>query len=157
MTRCWISQGYLWRFLGYPWDIPNKGRIQKIRKPGMGYPNISFPKLVNDKCRVSFFVLRYLSLSHPILITIQFSTMQLVAQKSCLAQPNNSYILLPITIHHAHSVHRAHVYLHLLCAWYLVFGSRITMFIVFGSLSFWFSENQMSEIQVLNEKLLLSL
>jgi hypothetical protein len=42
------------------------------------------PKLMNDRCRVSFFVLGYLSLSHSILVLnlpIHFSVMQLVARK----------------------------------------------------------------------------
>ncbi len=46
---------------------------------------------MNDKCRISFFVLGYLSLFHPILVPIRFSAMQLVARKSCLAQPNDCY------------------------------------------------------------------
>ena len=56
------------------------------------------PKLMKDKCRISFFVLGYLSLSHPILVPILFSAMQLVARKSCLAQPNDCHISLP-TVH----------------------------------------------------------
>jgi hypothetical protein len=60
---------------------------------------MGYSKLMNDKCRVSFFVLGYLSLSHPILVPIQISAMQLVSQKSCLAQrwpqPNDCYISLP--------------------------------------------------------------
>ncbi len=67
---------------------------------------------LNDKCRVSFFVLGYhsKSLSHPmipILVPIRFSAMQLVARKFCLAQPNVCYISLPT----AHAVHRAQQYL----------------------------------------------
>jgi hypothetical protein len=71
MTRCCISQGYLLRFLGYPKtrkDIPKSENLEW-----------DIPKLMNDKCRVSFFVLGYLSLSHPILVPIWFSAMQLVA------------------------------------------------------------------------------
>jgi hypothetical protein len=67
--------------LGYPEsrnDIPKSENLE-----------CDIPKLMNDKCRVSFFVLGYLSLSHPILVVIWYSAMQLVAQKSCLAQPND--------------------------------------------------------------------
>jgi hypothetical protein len=91
MTRCWISQGYLLRFLGYPGsrkDIPKSENLKW-----------DIPKLqgiFRCKCRVSFVVLGYLSLPHPILVQVPilFSTMQLVARKSCQAQPNDCYILL---------------------------------------------------------------
>jgi hypothetical protein len=99
MTRCWISQGYLLRF----WDIPRISQIRKIRNAMIGYlksmkeilksENLEWdiPTIMNDKSRVSFFVLGYLSLSHPILAPKLFSRMQLVCLKSCLAQPNVSF------------------------------------------------------------------
>jgi hypothetical protein len=71
--------------------------------------DIPKPWPMNDKLRVSFFVLGYLSLSHPILVLIWFSTMQLVARKSCLAQNNDldCYILPPT----AHAVHQGQIIL----------------------------------------------
>jgi hypothetical protein len=92
------------RFLGYPRDIPNQ--VSDIPKS----ENLEWdiPKLMNDKCRVSFYVLGYLSLSNPILVPILFSAMQLVARKSCLAQPNDCYISLPTV----HTPFTKHVYIY---------------------------------------------
>jgi hypothetical protein len=82
--------------LGYLRDRPGigQGNDQVLDIPGvsfevfgisLGYPKTrkdipksenlewDIPKPMNDKCRVSFFVLGYLSLSHPILVPIRFS------------------------------------------------------------------------------------
>jgi hypothetical protein len=56
---------------------------------------------MNDKSRVSFFVLGYLSLSDPILVPIRFS-------KSCLAQSNDCYISLPTV----HTLFTEHMYIY---------------------------------------------
>jgi hypothetical protein len=60
-----ISFEVFGKSLGYPKtrkDIPKSENLEW-----------DIPKLINDKCRVSFFVLGYLSLSHPILVPILFS------------------------------------------------------------------------------------
>jgi hypothetical protein len=77
-----ISSEYFGMFLRYPntrKDIPKQEILEW-----------DIPKLMNDRSRVSFFVLArgYLSLSNPILVPILFS-------KSCLAQSNDCYISLP--------------------------------------------------------------
>jgi hypothetical protein len=103
-------------------DFGISQRYPKTRKDIPKSENLEWdiPKLRNGKCRVSFFVLGYLSLSHPILVPILFSAMQLVARKSCLAQPNDCYISLP-TVHTPFAKHNAaHVYL-------LVHSSSLTL------------------------------
>jgi hypothetical protein len=94
-----ISFEYFGISLGYP-----KTR-KDIRVPKSEILEWDIPKLMSDKSRVSFFVLGYLSLSDPILVPIRFSK-----SCQCLAQSNDCYISLP-TVHSAHAVHRAHVYL----------------------------------------------
>jgi hypothetical protein len=84
--------------LGYLWDISGigQGYDQVLDIPGISfeafgifleYPqkrqdipkseNLEWdiPKLMNDKCKVFFFVLGYLSLSQPILVPILFRAM----------------------------------------------------------------------------------
>jgi hypothetical protein len=67
------------------------------------------PKLINDKCSISFFVLGYLSLSHPILVPIRFSAMQLVARKPAWLSPMNATLPFMILVPPAQALHRAHV------------------------------------------------
>ena len=52
------------------WDIPYQGKTSRNQKTWNGISQTWKP--MNDKSRVSFFVLGYLSLSHPILVLIRF-------------------------------------------------------------------------------------
>jgi hypothetical protein len=73
-----ISQGYVRDRSGI-WPCTGN-HVLDIKKSGMGYPKLmkdillseslewDIPMLMNDKSKVSFFILRYLSFSHPILV-----------------------------------------------------------------------------------------
>jgi hypothetical protein len=85
--------------LGYPKtrkDIPKPGNLEW-----------DIPKPMNDKCRVSFFVLGYLSLSHHILVPIRSSAMQLVTRKPAWLGPK-----IPIFHYPLHKQFTEHMYIY---------------------------------------------